>query len=114
MNKHTMSVLADIRERLVRYRAVYMKLRRRVDGEWKIDKVKWYKELRKCIMDINSYASDLSVKEKSTVGYINFDILAKLSNAWSWYDGLDDPHPKCVEYAELPMQILAKLEREDI
>ena len=114
MNKHTREVLRDIKERLVSYRSTFLKLRKRVDGEWKIDKVKWYREIKKCIVDINSFASDLSVKDRATVKFINFDLLAKLGNAWSWYDGNEDPHPKCIQYAELPLQLLTKLESEDI
>ena len=113
MNKHSRAVLVDIRERLVRYRTVFMQLRKRVDGEWKIDKVKWYREVKKCIMDVDHYANDLSAKDKAAIKFINFDLLSKLSNAWSWYDGSDDPHPKCIQYAELPLQLLTKLEKED-
>ena len=111
MNKATQRVIEDIQIRCSLYKDKFYNLRYRSDGVWKIDKYKHYNLLKKCFIDLRNYIQDLTIAERSTVKIIDLKLIERLGNAWSWYNGIDSPHEKCIKYSSLPLEILEKLER---
>ena len=110
MTRATLSILSDIRERCLSHQIAVNKSRYRSEGAWKINKRTLYASTKRCIMDINAYARDLDAKEKQKIKQINWGLLDKLSNAWSWYDGNEEPHQKCVQYLKIHEEILEALD----